>query len=98
MLRHVVMLRWNDVTTDEEKERAAAGFRALPSAIPQIRRLSCGPDLGIGSGNHDFVAIFDFDHADDWRVYQEHPRHREFIATALKPILADRAAIQVDTE
>ncbi|GAA3737728.1 Dabb family protein [Salinactinospora qingdaonensis] len=96
MLRHIVMLRWSDSTTDDQKGDAAAGFRALPDRIPQIKRLTCGPDLGLAEGGYDFAAVLDFDSAQEWREYQNHPAHRDFVAATLKPMLADRAAIQFD--
>ncbi|GAB3430250.1 Dabb family protein [Actinophytocola sediminis] len=94
MLRHIVVLRWIPAATEEQKSTAARGFHTLPGAIPQIRALRCGADLGLAAGNHDFAAVLDFDTVEDWRAYQDSPAHREFIARDIKPILADRTAIQ----
>jgi hypothetical protein len=98
MLRHIVVLQWSDTATPEQKQEAAAAFRELPSSIPQIRTLACGPDLELAPGNHDFAAVFDFDTEDDWRVYQDSPAHKDLIARHLKPILAGRVAIQFHVE
>ncbi|GAA2253374.1 Dabb family protein [Actinomadura luteofluorescens] len=96
MMRHIVVLRWSDEATASQKRAAEAGFAVLPESIPQIRALRCGPDLGLGPGNHDFAAELDFDTVEDWRAYQESPAHKDFVTRTLKPILAGRAAIQFD--
>lgn len=94
MLRHIVLLRWTPEATEEQKQQAEAGFRALPGAIGQIRGLACGPDLGLSTGAFDFAAVLDFDDEQGWRAYQEHEAHRAFVADTLRPILAERATVQ----
>ncbi|QFG26202.1 Dabb family protein [Actinomadura sp. WMMB 499] len=96
MLRHIILLRWSPDATDARREAAAAAFRALPGAIGEIRALACGPDLALGDNEHDFAAVLDFDDADGWHAYQRHPAHRALVADVLAPILARRAAIQID--
>ncbi|MFV2179080.1 Dabb family protein [Actinomadura sp. LOL_016] len=96
MLRHIILLRWSPEATDAQLEAAAAGFRALPGAIGEIRALACGPDLALAEGGHDFAAVLDFDDADGWRAYQRHAAHRALVADLLAPVLAERAAIQID--
>ncbi|WP_410050082.1 Dabb family protein [Actinomadura sp. CNU-125] len=68
----------------------------MPRAVEEIRALSCGGDLGLTGGAHDFAAVLDFADADAWRAYQEHPAHRALVADLLKPILAERATVQFD--
>ncbi|MEU5990005.1 Dabb family protein [Spirillospora sp. NPDC047418] len=96
MLRHIILLRWTPGATDAQKRSAEAAFRALPAEIGHIRALACGPDLALSDGAHDFAAVLDFDDADAWRAYQEHPAHQRLVADLIKPILAERAAIQFD--
>jgi hypothetical protein len=96
MLRHIILLRWTPEATEDQKKAAEAGFHALPGAIAQIRGLTCGPDLGLSTGAHDFAAVLDFDDADGWRAYQGHPAHHRLVGDLVKPILAERAAVQFD--
>ncbi|RSN72083.1 MULTISPECIES: Dabb family protein [Actinomadura] len=96
MLRHIILLRWSPEATEAQRAAAADAFRALPAAIGQIRALSCGPDLALGENGHDFAAVLDFDDADGWHAYQRHPAHRALVADLVAPILAERAAIQID--
>ena len=38
--------------------------------------------------------VADFDDADGYRVYRDHPAHVAVIAERIRPILAGRAAVQ----
>jgi hypothetical protein len=96
MLRHIILLRWSPDTTPDQKKAAEAGFQALPGAIGEIRALACGADLGLAAGTYDYAAVLDFDDTAGWRAYQDHPAHRAFVDGVLKPVLAERAAVQID--
>lgn len=55
MLRHVVMFQIKPSATADQKEAMAAGIRGMTEKIPEILKMTCGPDLGISDGNHGFV-------------------------------------------
>lgn len=96
MIRHVLLLRWTPEATPTEREAALRGFRELGGDIPQIQALTASPDASLAEGNADLLVTMDFADADAWRAYQEHPAHRALIETVLRPILAQRTAIQVE--
>ncbi|MEO3812984.1 Dabb family protein [Sphaerisporangium sp. B11E5] len=96
MFRHVVMFTWIAGTTEEQKAGLVAELGKLPGAIPEIRRYEMGPDAGINPGNHEFVVVADFDSAEDYLVYRDHPVHRDVIERAIRPIMASRAAVQYE--
>ena len=94
MFRHVVMLRFADDTTDEQKEALRAGLRRLPELIPEISAYRFGDDLGLRDDNFDFVITADFDSFENYIVYRDHPDHQKAIADLIAPIMAARAAVQ----
>jgi hypothetical protein len=96
VLRHVVCLTWTDTATPDAVEAVIAGLRELPAQIPEIRAYSVGPDLALGAGNADLAIVADFDTVEAWRTYQEHPAHQAVIVERIRPILAARAAVQLD--
>ncbi|MEO3787516.1 Dabb family protein [Actinocorallia sp. B10E7] len=96
MVRHIVLLRWTETATAEQKRHAETAFHKLAEQIPQIGHISCGSDLGLTDGAHDFAAVLDFADAEDWRAYQGHEAHKALIADHLAPILAERSVIQFD--
>ncbi|WP_061300011.1 Dabb family protein [Herbidospora cretacea] len=94
MFRHIVLLRWIDEATDEQKAAVVAGLETLPVAIPEVRKYVIGTDAKVSEGTFDLGIVADFDSADDYVVYRDHPVHLKLIDDVIKPILAGRAAVQ----
>jgi Stress responsive A/B Barrel Domain len=96
VIRHVACLTWTEGATAADIEAVRAALVALPGQIPEIRAYVVGPDLEIMDGNADFVIVADFDDVDGLRRYQHHPAHRAVLEGRILPILAARAAVQVE--
>jgi hypothetical protein len=96
MIRHVVMFTWTDEATREQKERVAAELSRLPSIVPSLRAYRLGHDLGLNEGNYEFAAVADFDDTDGYLAYRDNPEHRAIIAEHIRPITANRAAVQYE--
>ena len=95
MIRHVVMFRWKP-ETDEAVAELARALGRLPSIIPEIRAYHFGADAGLNSGNYDFVVSADFDAADGYLAYRDHPEHRNVAESLIVPNMTDRAAVQFE--
>jgi hypothetical protein len=96
MFRHVIMFRWKDDVTDEQKQ-ALDGFAPLPAYIPDIRAWSFGNDIRLYPESYDFVIIADFDDVDAYLRYRDHPMHLKMIAQYVTPILAHYIRVQYET-
>ena len=94
MFRHVVMFRFTPEATAEQRQAMVDGLAALPAAIPEIRSYVIGPDAGEVEGNWDFVIVADFDSVEDWRTYTADATHQQVIVERIRPIIAERAAVQ----
>ena len=94
MFRHVVMFRWADGVDDAHVAEVARRLDELPEAISVIRAYRHGADAQINDGNFDYVVVADFDGADDYVVYRDHPTHAAFIADLIVGRVAERAAVQ----
>jgi Stress responsive A/B Barrel Domain len=95
MFRHVVLLKWKESATADERRAALEGIATLPGIIPEIRGYQFGEDAGlVAQGNSDLAIVADFDSVDDYLVYRDHPVHQEVIARTMRPILESRAAVQ----
>ena len=94
MLRHVVCLTWHPDATVDEVAAVHAALAELPGAIDDIRGYRFGSDAGLGPANADFAVVADFDDADGWRRYMEHPAHQAVLVDRIRPILASRTAVQ----
>jgi len=94
MLRHVVLLSWTPDATEEQKQAVASELGKLPAVIDAIRVYRFGPDAGINPANCDFAVVADFDDAEGYVAYRDHPVHRKVIDDTINPIVAGRSAIQ----
>ncbi|MEO7836117.1 MAG: Dabb family protein [Acidimicrobiales bacterium] len=97
MFHHVVVFRWAEGTTPEQVRAVLDGLAGLPAVIPELRQYRTGPDLGLVEGNWHFAVAAGFDDEAGWRAYTIHPAHQKVIADLLRPILADRAAVQYES-
>ncbi len=98
MIRHVVLLRWTAEATPAQQDEVLAALSALPDEIQQIARYRLGTDLGLADGNASLSVIADFASVADYEAYRDHPSHQHIIATLIKPILAQRAALQYEVD
>ena len=95
MFRHVVILRWKESTTAEQRRAVRDGVATLPGLIPEIRSYRVGEDAGLEpERNSDMAIVADFDDMAAFFVYRDHPAHQNVIASFMRPILESRAAVQ----
>ena len=96
MFRHIVLLRFVDGTSAEQIAAVRDELSRLPGVIGEIRHYEIGIDKGLADGNASITVVGDFDSPEDYLVYANHPAHLALIAEQIKPILAQRSAIQYD--
>lgn len=94
MFSHIVLFNWTDDATPNQINDVFANLRGLPAAIPEIRQYRFGRDAGLADDNYDAAVVADFDDEAAYRVYANHPTHKKLIENHLKPIMADRVAVQ----
>ncbi|MBI4884164.1 MAG: Dabb family protein [Actinobacteria bacterium] len=85
MIRHVVLLKWNEGVGDAHSSAAGDALDQLPGLIPEIVSYQHGPDLGTAVTNYDYVVTATFADIGDYLVYRDHPRHKEVVNTYLAP-------------
>jgi hypothetical protein len=94
--RHVVLFRWREGTTEEQKRTLEERLRELPGLIPELKSYSLGADAGLNPGNFEFAIVADFANRDAYAIYRDHPEHRRVIDQCVTPIAAERAAVQYE--
>ena len=94
MIRHVVLLKWKEDTTDAQVQVVRDGLGTMPDLVPGLLRYEFGSDLGMKDGNADFAIIADFASAADYERYANHPDHLEVIGSAIEPIAASVHRVQ----
>ena len=94
MLRHIALFRWKPEATAEDVSKIEAALHRLPGKIPCIQSYRFGRDLGVQEGNADFALVADFSDEEGLAVYANHPDHLAVIQNLIRPIMAQREAIQ----
>lgn len=94
MFRHVALFRFVPEATAEQHRAAADALRGLPAQIPELRAFQVGANLGLHGATHDLAVVADFDDEPGYRTYAAHPAHEAVAAEFVRPILAERAAVQ----
>ena len=94
MFRHVVMMRFTPDSTPAQVATMQERLLQLPARIPEIKSYVLGDDARVNAGNYDFVIVADLADVDDYLVYRDHPDHQAVIAESIRPILAERVAVQ----
>src|SRR5438132_1471241 len=71
MFRHVVLMRWKEDATAEQRSQVNAGLAELPSIVPTIRAYKFGDDARVNEGNFDLAIVADFDDLAGYLVYRD---------------------------
>ncbi len=95
MLRHIVLLQWQDAVPTDERTAVLDDLRELVAARPGVAAAVVAADLGLTPGARDAALVVDFADEAAWRSYQDSASHKAFVAEQLAPRLAGRSVIQV---
>lgn len=94
MIRHVVLLNWNENTDETSILKVTEGFSVLAETIPEIKSYTFGADAGIYKGNADYGLVADFETEVDFTTYVTHPKHQAFMKNVTGPLIASFQSIQ----
>ena len=88
VLRHVVLFKFKDGTTDQQVEQIEEAFCALPDKVDAIYNLEWGTDVSVEGKSEGFTHCFlvTFLSEEDRAEYIPHPEHKAF-GTLLGPHL-----------
>ena len=96
MIRHVTLFAWIPGATDNQKQRVVEELRALPPLLSGLCAYHVGPDAGIVEGNFDFAVVADFEDAESYLAYRNHPAHRAVVEQVTAPITKQRVSVQYE--
>jgi heme-degrading monooxygenase HmoA len=91
-----VLFAWIPEATDKQQRQAAEELRALPPLMTGLRSFHVGPDAGIVAGTFDFALVADFEDAESYLAYRNHPAHRAVVEQVINPIAKERVAVQYE--
>ena len=79
-LRHVVLFKFKESSTDDDIKKVEAAFEKLPSQIKEIKDLEWGLNNSPEGLNKGFTHCFfvTFEDEEDRAIYLPHPAHKAF--------------------
>jgi hypothetical protein len=88
MLRHVVLFKFKETSSQADVKKVEDAFRALPSKINEVKDFEWGTNNSPENLNDGFTHCFfvSFASEKDREVYLPHPAHQAFVEV-LKPHL-----------
>lgn len=85
--RHTALYRWAEGVSDARKAEVRGRVLELRMAVPSVRALMMGDDLGWYPPNYHWIVETHFDDVDGLREWNEHPAQRE-VAALLREVSA----------
>nr|WP_044237293.1 Dabb family protein [Flexithrix dorotheae] len=84
LLRHVVLMKFKDDTTEEQLKAITDAFGELPSKIKEIHDFEWGTDVSPENLQQGFTHCFfvTFKDAKARDIYLPHPAHKAFVDLA----------------
>jgi hypothetical protein len=96
MIRHVTLFAWIPEATENQKQQVVDELRALPPLLSGLCAYHVGPDAGIIEGNFDFAVVADFEDAESYLAYRNHPAHLAVVQQVTAPITKERVSVQYE--
>jgi hypothetical protein len=81
LLRHVVLIKFKDASTQTDVKKVEDAFRALPSKIKAVKEFEWGTNNSPENINQGFTHCFfvTFETEKDREEYLPHPAHKAFV-------------------
>jgi hypothetical protein len=91
------MFRWAADITEEQLSSVTDGLTALAARLDDVIDVNTfGPDAALNDGTWDFGIVADFADRYAYVAYRDDPGHLQLIADTIRPVIAERAAVQVE--
>lgn len=93
MIRHIVMIRFREDAGPDERHAFREAVESL-GAVPEVRAMCAGDNIGSSPNAYDFAVVMDFDDREAFTRYLHSDPHRRYVAGPARAAVASLAAIQ----
>lgn len=95
MIRHIVLFRFNDSASAEDRAALIDALKGLKEKIGFVKELEVGQDVGGKANSYDIALNSVFETFDDVEKYAIHPDHVE-VVTLVRRLC--ESSVKVDFE
>jgi hypothetical protein len=98
-IKHVVLFKFKDGTSEATIQELIAGYQALPDRIPEMTHFEWGADVSVEGLHKGFTHCFITTFADTAGrdIYIPHPAHQAYVQILL-PHLEDLLVLDFEPE
>lgn len=96
MIRHLLMFRWTEESSTEDRAAAVKALLAMKDSVASIRSISLDEARNPGPQSFDGLLEVHFDDDDGYRAYLTADSHLAAWTGFLQPVCAELASIQVN--
>jgi hypothetical protein len=101
MIRHIVLFKIKDFSSEEERKEATEkvlfNFRSLIGEIPQLRRFKVERDISRTTDSYDIIIDGDFDTPEDLHAYKQHPAH-QYAVEQCRPWCSKKIVVDYESD
>ena len=96
MILHVILFRFKPGIDAATIKRTGEALLAMKAGIPEVRRITWGPNLAPGASEWPYVLTVTVEDMAAVQRYLDHPVHVETIAKHVAPFREGRLAIDIE--
>lgn len=101
MITHIVMWKFKEFPTQNEKQQAIQrfedGLKSLLPIIPQIKHMEFHYNAVDNGKNSDAVLLLHFENREDLQTYLTHPEHQK-VSAYCKSIRVSRSSVDYEQD
>jgi hypothetical protein len=84
MIRHIVLFKFKDDVSSQEREAFIARLKRLPEQIAEIKEFEVGQDITRAPRSYDLALVAVYEDEAALRRYAEHPDHLPVVEQSRK--------------
>ncbi|MEH7304116.1 MULTISPECIES: Dabb family protein [Bacillaceae] len=89
MIEHVVIIKFDKMTTREHKDNVIQQLRSLVNSIPGIVDLRCNHNFSERNQGFDIGLTIRFESMEALKAYGPHPEHQKVISCMIEAGMTD---------
>jgi 2,3-dihydroxy-p-cumate/2,3-dihydroxybenzoate 3,4-dioxygenase len=95
MITHMVLFRFTDAATPEERASLLAEIAGFPAEFPQMHDFVMGENRSTRDDRYSHAFCIRFDTEDELQAYLTSHRHETFVSERWRPIIAERSIASI---
>ncbi len=96
MLHHIVLFKFKDGLSHEQRQQFQSGLDRLLQEVPGIISLSHGRNFSERSQGYEYGLSVHLQDQAALKAYQDHPIHQEVLTTTLRPLSQESLAVDYE--